>query len=51
MYQSRKVIFHDLYEIDDLIRNAKDAKEAKRISKQSTMGRLEANHSWRNSES
>lgn len=34
LYQSRKAIFHDLLEMDDLIRLAPDAKEAKKLSKQ-----------------
>ena len=34
IYQSRKIIFHDLLEMDDLIRLVPDAKEAKKFSKQ-----------------
>ena len=34
LYQSSKAVVHDLLEMDDLIRLAPDAKEAKKLSKQ-----------------
>ena len=52
IYQSRKAIFHDLLEIDDLIRLAPDAKEAKKLPKhsnQATVGRSKTHHNGRNS--
>ena len=41
IYQSRKAIFHDLLEIDDLIRLAPDAKEAKKLPKHSNQAKWE----------
>ena len=41
IYQSRKAIFHELYDLDDEIRNAPTAKEAKTIANQ-----IKVNKTW-----
>jgi len=41
IYQSRKAIFHEMYELDDHIRNAPDAKTAKKLSKE-----IKTNDTW-----
>jgi ribA/ribD-fused uncharacterized protein len=41
IYQSRKAIFHEMYDLDDQIRHAPTAKEAKTIANQ-----IKVNETW-----